>query len=53
MLGFLMGNLKMANDDGMFNHTQNCPPGMEYTTPCLTVSLLVFTEDALVSIPQV
>lgn len=40
MLGFLMGNLKMANDDGMFNHTLNCPPGVKYTTQCLTVSLL-------------
>lgn len=42
MLGFLMGNLKMANDDGMFNHSLNCPPGVKYTTQCLTLFLLVF-----------
>ena len=51
MLGFLLGNLKMANDDGMFSHTLNCPPAVKYTTQCLTVSLLVFTEEAL--LPQV
>lgn len=49
MLGFLMGNLKLANDDGMFNHTLNCPPGVKYTTQRLTVSLLVFTGEALLS----
>lgn len=42
MLGFLMRNLKMANDDGMFNHSLNCPPSVKYTTQCLTLFLLLF-----------
>lgn len=44
-----MGNLKMANDDGMFNHTLNCPPGVKCTTQYLTVSLLVFTVETLLA----